>query len=151
VFNVIPLALLGLDVASIVRKTITTIVDLVVPDLGANWVSHVVTWLVALPDVTGPAFPALNAYAEDLTAVGFGLLGAPTIAGGLQFGPGGTPGSRPAESIRRAAISAAILTAYPTAMHTVIITTNMITAAMIRHPGVQDGLDKAFGEALIAG
>lgn len=146
-----PFAFLGLDVASFIRDAIKALVDLVVPDIGADWASRVVTWLVALPDITGPAFPALNAYARDLTAVGFGLLGATTAAGLLQLWAGGLTGAaRPAEAIRRSAIAAAVLVSYPTVIHTIMIATNTLTAAMIRHPGVQDGLDKAFGEALVA-
>jgi len=49
----VPLALLGLDVGAFVKDTIEAIVDLVVPDFCAGWVSSVATWLVALPDVTG--------------------------------------------------------------------------------------------------
>src|SRR4051812_8103151 len=99
------LALLGLDVGSFIQDAIKALVDLIVPHVGADWVSRVVTWLVALPDVTGPAFPALNAYAKDLTAVGFGLLGATTTAGLLQLWAGGLTGAgRPAEAIRRAVI-----------------------------------------------
>jgi hypothetical protein len=147
----VPLALLGLNVGSFVKDTIEAIVDLVVPDFGADWVSNIVTWLVALPNVTGPAFPALNGYARDLTAVGFGLLGATAAAGLLQLWAGGLTGAgRPAEALRRAAIAAGVLVSYPIVINTVLVGTNTLTAAMIKHPAVTDGLDKAFGEALVA-
>lgn len=146
-----PLAIFGLDVASVVQDAIKAIVDLVIPHFGADWTSHAVTWLVALPDVSGPKFPALNAYAHDLTAMAFGLVGATTIAGALQLWAGTaiSGAGRPAESLRRAAIAAGVLTTYPALMHAVIVGINSVTAAMIRDPRVVDGLDKAFGEALV--
>jgi hypothetical protein len=69
-------AIFGLDIADLVANLVRALVDLVVPDFGADWASRLVTWLVALPPVTGGAFPSLNRYAADLTTVGFGVLGA---------------------------------------------------------------------------
>ncbi len=102
---------------------------------------------MALPDVTGPDFPALRSYASDLTAVGFGLLGATSVAACMQFLSGN---AKVAETARRTAVAAGVLVSYPVLMHSLLIGTNTLTAEMIQHPLVRDGLDKAFGEALAA-
>lgn len=146
-----PLALLGIDVGDLVAKVIRKLIDLVIPDFASDWVSHLVTWLVALPPVTDPdAFPSLTAYAHQLTAVGYGLLTVTFAAGVLQYwGAGITGDSRSlGEPIRRAATAAAILAMYPVLIANLLIAVNTLTAAMVRHPLVVDGLDKAFGEGL---
>ena len=143
-----PLAILGLDVGELVEDAVRALVDLVVPDFGSQWVSSLVTWLVALPPVTGSAFPSLNSYADQLTAVGFGILGACFIGGLLQFWAGGSAGSAGLEAIRRAAIGAGALATYTTVLQSLLVGVNVLTAEMIRHPLVVDGLDKSFGEAL---
>jgi len=108
-----PLAILGVDVGELVEDAVRALVDLIVPDASAGWVSRLVTWLVALPPITGDAFPALNRYADQLTAVGFGLLGACTVAGLLQLWAGGLSGATGSEALRRAAVAAGALAVYP--------------------------------------
>lgn len=144
-----PLALLGVDVGDLVGDAIRALVDLLVPDFGAGWVSRLVTWLVALPPVTGGAFPSLRGYARDLTAVGYGLLGACLVGGLLQLWGAGFAGGplRTGEALRRGAIAAIALAAYPAVLGALLVVVNVLTAAMVRHPLVVDGLDKAFGEA----
>jgi len=93
-------------------------------------------------------FPALNRYADQLTAVGCGLLGACAVAGLLQLWAGGLGGATGSEALKRAAIAAGALAVYPAVLKAVLVGVNILTAQMIRHPLVQDGLDKAFGEAL---
>ena len=139
-------AILGVDIGDLVGDTLRALVELVVPDFGADWVSRFVTWLVALPPITGDAFPALNRYAHELTAVGFGLLGACLVGALLQLGAG-APGA--VDVLKRTAIAAGVLAAYPTLIEIVLVGVNILTAQMIRHPLVVDGLDKAFGEALV--
>ena len=143
-----PPAILGIDVGELVEDAVRALVDLIVPDAGADWVSRLVTWLVALPPVTGESFPALNRYADKLVAVGFGLLGACFIGGLLQLWAGGLVGATGGEALKRAAIAAGALVTYATVLESVLVGVNVLTAQMIRHPLVQDGLDKAFGEAL---
>ncbi|HEX8082655.1 MAG TPA: hypothetical protein VF529_00085 [Solirubrobacteraceae bacterium] len=143
-----PLAIFGLDVGDLVEDAVRALVDLVVPDFGSQWVSSLVTWLVALPPVTGSAFPSLNHYADELTAVGYGLLGACFLGGLLQLWAGGSTGAAGAEAVRRAAIGAGALATYTTVLQSLLVGVNILTAEMIRHPLVVDGLDKAFGEAL---
>ncbi len=94
-----PLGIFGFDVGELVEDAVRALVDLVVPDFGAQWVSSLVTWLVALPPVTGRAVPWLNQYAGQLTAVGFGLLGACFLGGLLQVWAGGASGATGAEAI----------------------------------------------------
>lgn len=143
-----PLGIFGLDVGELVEDAVRALVDLIVPDFGSEWVSALVTWLVALPPVTAGAFPALNDYADQLAAVGFGLLGASFLAGLLQLWAGGTSGATGAEAVRRAAIAAGALALYPTVLESLLVGVNILTAEMVRHPLVVDGLDKAFGESL---
>jgi hypothetical protein len=143
-----PLAIFGLDVGELVEDAVRALVDLIVPDFGAQWVSSLVTWLVALPPVTTNAFPSLNHYAQELTAVGFGLLGACFLGGLLQLWAGGSSGATGAEAVRRAAIGAGALATYTTVLQSLLVGVNILTASMIRHPLVVDGLDKAFGESL---
>ena len=143
-----PLAIFGLDVGGLVEDAVRALVDLVVPDFGSHWVSSLVTWLVALPPITSDGFPSLNRYAHDLTAVGFGLLGACFLGGLLQVWAGGTTGAAGVEAVRRAAIGAGALATYTTGLQALLIGVNTLTAEMIRHPLVVDGLDKAFGESL---
>jgi hypothetical protein len=143
-----PLGIFGFDVGELVEDAVRALVDLVVPDFGSQWVSSLVTWLVALPPVTGSAFPSLNQYAGQLTAVGFGLLGACFLGGLLQLWAGGASGATGAEAIRRAAIGAGALATYTTVLQSLLLGVNILTAEMIRHPLVVDGLDKAFGESL---
>jgi hypothetical protein len=140
-----PLGIFGLDVGELVEDAVRALVDLVVPDFGSQWVSSLVTWLVALPPVTGDAFPSLNRYADQLAAVGFGLLGACFLAGLLQLWAGAAAG---AEAVRRAAIGAGALALYTTVLQSLLVGVNVLTAEMIRHPLVVDGLDKAFGTSL---
>lgn len=143
-----PLAIFGLDVAELVSDAVRAFVDLIVPDFGADWASRLVTWLVALPPVTGDAFPSLNRYAAELTAVGFGLLGATFIATAVQLAAGTT--TRDAgDALKRTAIAAGMLATYPTLMTALVTGVNVVTAEMVRHPLIRDGLDKAFGEALV--
>jgi hypothetical protein len=146
------LALLGLDVQDLVQQIIQKLVDLVVPDMASDWVSHLVTWLIALPPITSSGFPSLHKAASDLTSVGFGLLGACLAAAALQHIAEGITGGTPrwADAARRAAVGAIALVSYPTIMAQLLIGTNLLTAALIRHPLVVDGLDKAFGTALAA-
>lgn len=143
-----PLAIFGVDVGDLVEDAIRALVDLVVPDFGSQWVSSLVTWLVALPPVTGSAFPSLNSYADQLTAVGFGILGACFLGGLLQFWAGGSAGAAGLDAVRRAAIGAGALATYTTVLQSLLVGVNVLTAEMIKHPLVVDGLDKAFGEAL---
>jgi hypothetical protein len=143
-----PVAIFGVDITSLVGDGVRALIEVVVPDFGADWASRLVTWLVALPSVTGSGFPALNRYAGDLTAIGFGLLGANLVATAVQLAAGTT--SRDAgDALKRAAIAAGMLAFYPTLMEALITGVNVLTAEMIRHPLVRDGLDKAFGEALV--
>ncbi len=143
-------AILGIDVGELVEDAIRALVDLIIPDFAADWVSRLVTWLVALPPVTGGAFPSLRTYAAQLTAVGYGILAACFIAGLLQLWAGGLGGTaRAAESVKRAAIGAGALACYPVVLQHVLLAVNVLTAEMVRHPLVQDGLDKAFGEAFV--
>ncbi|HEV2786793.1 MAG TPA: hypothetical protein VGV67_10420, partial [Solirubrobacteraceae bacterium] len=87
-------------------------------------------------------------YADQLTAVGFGLLGACFLGGLLQVWAGGATGATGAEAMRRAAIGAGALATYTTVLQSLLVGVNVLTAQMIRHPLVVDGLDKAFGESL---
>jgi hypothetical protein len=104
----LPLGIFGVDVGGLVEDAVRALVDLLVPDFGADWVSHLVTWLVALPPVTGDAYPSLNAYAQQLTAVGFGILGACFVGGLRQYWAAGTSGAIQAgEAAKRAVIAAA--------------------------------------------
>lgn len=143
-----PLAILGLDVGDLVADAVRALIDLLIPDFAADWATRLVTWLVALPPVTGGAFPSLNRYAHDLTAIGFGLLGATFIASAVQLAAGANA-QHAAQALKRAAIAAGMLAFYPTLMTALLTTVNVATAEMIRHPLVEDGLDKAFGEALL--
>lgn len=84
--------------------------------------------------------------------MGFGLLGATFVAGVLQLWAGGLTGVGGAgESVKRAAIAAGALVSYPVVLEKLLVGTNVLTAQMIRHPLVEDGLDKAFGAALVVG
>ena len=143
-----PLAVLGLDIGDMVGDALKALVDLVVPDFGADWVSRLVTWLVALPPVNGGAFPTLTKFANDLTAVGFGILGATFLAGLLMTWAGGLQGATGSAALTRTAVAAGALATYPIVLQSLTTGTNILTAEMIRHPAVRDGLDKAFGEAL---
>lgn len=150
---VAPPALLGLDIGELVEDAVRALVDLVVPDFGADWVAQLVTWLVALPAVTGGAFPALNRYATELSGVGFGLLGACCVAGLLQLWASGFAGGsfQAGVALRKVAVAAGMLAAYPLVLKALLVGVNILTAAMIRHPLVRDGLDDAFGQALVVG
>jgi hypothetical protein len=90
----LPLAILGLDVGDLVADSVRALIDLLIPDFAADWATRLVTWLVALPPVTGGAFPSLNRYAHELTAIGFGLLGATFIASAVRSRPAPTRRAR---------------------------------------------------------
>src|SRR5438309_1822453 len=150
-----PFALLGIDVGGLVSDVLRKLLDLLVPDFGAHWAAHLVTWLVALPDVASDQqFAHLNAFRVGLTHAAWGVLSLTFVAGGLQFWAAGFTDGRSAgglEAVRRVALAAAGLVAYPTAMTQGILAVNQLTAVAIKHPLVIDGLDTALGGALALG
>ena len=101
----VPLAIFGLDIADLVGDTVRALIDLIIPDFGADWASRLVTWLVALPPVTGAGFPSLNRYAGEVTAIGFGILGATFIATTVQLAAG-TTDRNAADALKRTAVGA---------------------------------------------
>jgi hypothetical protein len=153
--SVTPFALFGIDVGDLVADLLRALLDLLVPDFAAKWGSQLATWLVALPDVTdGRQFRQLNAFRADLTHVAWGLLSLSAVVGGLQYWAAGfAEASRASafDAFRRAVVAAGALVTYPTLIAQLVLAVNHLTAAVILHPRVSDGLDLALGGALALG
>jgi hypothetical protein len=70
--------------------------------------------------------------------------------GGLRYWTAGfveTSRAGAFDAVRRAAIGAGALVAYPTLIAQLVLAVNHLTAAVIRNPCVVDGLDFALGAA----
>ena len=145
-----PVALLGIDVGDLVEDLIRGLVDLVIPDFAADWVSELVTWLVAVPTVGDWShYRHLNGFRRELVGVGYALLALSMTVGLLPATFGST--THAADTLKRTFVGAAALSFYPVFLNTTATLTNLLTASMIRHPDVVDGLDKALGAALVLG
>lgn len=148
-------AIFGIDVGDLVADLLRALLDLLVPDFAAKWGSQLATWLVALPDVTDSRqFGQLNRFRVDLTHAVWGLLSLSFAVGGLQYWAAGfAEASRASafDAVRRTVVAAGALAAYPTLIAQLVLGVNQLTAALIRHPRVVDGLDVALGGAFALG
>jgi hypothetical protein len=148
------LAIFGIDVADLVGQVIRALLDLLVPDFTGRWVNRLVSWLVALPQVTdGRQFPELNAFRRELTYVGYGLLSLTFAGASMQAWAAGLIDGRPVamQAVGRAVLAAGALAVYPTAVAQLVLAVNTLTAAVIRHPAVADGINAAIGGAFVLG
>ncbi|HMJ34791.1 MAG TPA: hypothetical protein VK501_12835 [Baekduia sp.] len=144
-----PLGLLGLNVGSLVTDIIKKLVDLVVPDFASHWITALVQWLVAVPDVTDAhAYPHLNAYRAELVGLGFALLAISLSVCALQIAAGAPIASQVA---KRAVAAAGVLVLYPKLVSTFILGLNVLTGSMVTQHLVTDGIDKMLGAALVIG
>jgi hypothetical protein len=142
-----PQALLGLDVGGLVGDIIKKLVDLVIPDFASHWATALVSWLVAIPDVTDArAYPHLNAYRGALVGVGFALLSVSVTITALQA-VWGAPVLAPAA--KRTIVAAGMLVLYPKLLSTAILGLNILTGSMVTSHLVTDGVDKMLGSALV--
>lgn len=144
-----PLGLLGLNVGSLVTDIIKKLVDLVVPDFASHWITALVQWLVAVPDVSDArAYPHLNAYRAELVGLGFALLAISLSVCALQIAAGAPIASQVA---KRTVIAASVLVLYPKLVSTFILGLNILTGSMVTQHLVTDGIDKMLGAALVIG
>jgi len=87
-----------------------------------------------------------------LDAVNAGTIQALTFAAaGLQAWAAGFMDGRPiaAHAVSRSVLAAGALAVYPTVMGALVLAVNHLTAAVIRHPAVEDGINAAIGGALV--
>jgi hypothetical protein len=148
------LAIFGIDVADLVGQVIRALLDLLVPDFTGRWANRLVSWLVALPQVTDwRQFPDLNAFRRELTYVGYGLLSLTFAGAAMQAWAAGLVDGRPValQAVGRAVLAAGALAVYPTAVAQLVLGVNTLTAAVIRHPAVADGINTAIGGAFVVG
>jgi hypothetical protein len=142
-----PVALLGLDVGSLVGDIIRKLVDLVVPDFASHWAIALVSWLVEVPNVTDAhAYPHLNAYRNGLAGVGFGLISVSITVAGLQA-TWGAPIL--ASAAKRAVVAAGMLVLYPKLLGVGILGINVLTGSLVTSHVVTEGVDKMLGSALV--
>mgnify|MGYP007122132473 FL=1 len=143
---------LGIDVGDLVTKVIKAIVGLVLPDFASHWASQLVTWLVAIPDMSNPAtYGSLVHFQHSLLAVGWGLLAITFTAGALQLWASGLGAGQfnMHQAVGRTVVAALMLVFYPTVMRLVIYGVNLFTAQAINSHAVHQGLDKALGSAIV--
>ena len=148
------LAIFGIDIADLVGQVIRALLDLLVPDFTGRWVNRLVSWLVALPQVTDwRQFPELNAFRRELTYAGYGLLSLTFAGASMQAWAAGLIDGRPValQAVGRAVLAAGALAVYPTAIAQLVLAVNTLTAAVIRHPAVAGGINTAIGGAFVVG
>lgn len=148
------LAIFGIDIADLVGQVIRALLDLLVPDFTGRWVNRLVSWLVALPQVTDSRqFPELNAFRRELTYAGYGLLSLTFAGASMQAWAAGLMDGRPValQAVVRAVLAAGALAVYPTAIAQLVLAVNTVTAAVIRHPAVAGGINTAIGGAFVVG
>jgi hypothetical protein len=144
-------ALFGVDISNLVGDVVKGLVDLLVPDFASHWATQLVAWMVAVPDVSNTkTFPELNAFQQQLLAVGFGLVGIGFVAACLQYLAAGITGRMNAiDGFQRAAVATGLLIFYPKLMGIATVGTNLLTDAIVTAPRVTKGIDTMLGAAFV--
>lgn len=146
-----PFAIFGISIKDLVGKLFRAVVGFVVPDFAEDWASAVVTWLVAVPNVT-KGYPSLADLRASMVPVGIGIAGVCFTISALEFlavGVFAAPASRAVDGFVRTACAIAAITFFPRALDLGITATNIFSAELIRNPNVVAGINDLLGGALI--
>lgn len=143
--------LFGVDISDLVGDVVKGLFDLLVPDFASKWASQLVAWMVAVPDVSNAnTFPDLNAFQQQLLAVGYGLIGLGFVAASLQYLAAGITGRMgAADAFQRTAVACGLLIFYPKLIGLVTVGTNLLTDAIVSAPRVTKGIDTMLGAAFV--
>ncbi|RKQ90497.1 hypothetical protein C8N24_0302 [Solirubrobacter pauli] len=143
--------LFGVDISDLVGDVVKGVFDVLVPDFASKWATQLVAWMVAVPDVSNTkTFPELNAFQQQLLAVGFGLVGIGFVAAALQYLAAGITGRMNAvDAFQRSAVACGMLVFYPKLMGLATVGTNLLTDAIVTAPRITKGIDTMLGAAFV--
>lgn len=142
--------LFGISIKDVVGKILKAVVGFFVPDLGGG-ASAVVTWLVAVPNVT-LGYPSLRELRLALVPVGISLASLCFTAAMLEYLAAGIFSGSPfkaVETFGRTVLAISMIAFFPKFLNLAITGTNLFTAQLIKHPSVVDGLDTVLAGALV--
>jgi hypothetical protein len=144
-------AIFGISIKDVVGKILKALVGFVVPAFAEDWASDVVTWLVAIPNVTR-GYPSLRELRLALVPVGIGITGVCFTIATLEYLAAGVFSGAPMRAVSafaRCAVAIGAIAFFPKLLDLGITGTNTFTAELIRNRTVVDGINEMVGGALV--
>lgn len=138
------------QVAGAAVASLVGIAKFLVGDIADDFGRHLVNFLLGLPDYTNPRYAGLNAYADYVVGIAWGLLTLVLVGSVLRYwaaGYGGGSAGEAALAFQRTAAAAAGLVAFEPSWHFATIGVNKLTWALVSGPGVGARPDRLFIDA----